>query len=88
MTTSVLTLDATAGLRCPPAASWTPPVYPLKKVVRRQNWTNKYCRPGEGRRTHYLECGHEIMTKQSDGYPRRKRCEECHRQASNEKDKP
>ena len=59
-------------------ACWTPPVFPLRRVVRREDWTNKYCRPGEGRRSHFLECGHEVCTKQSAGHPERKRCRECH----------
>jgi hypothetical protein len=46
-------------------------------VVNTRNVTNKYCRPGEGCRWHHLECGHEIVRKQSYGYHKRMRCPEC-----------
>ncbi len=33
-------------------------------------------RPG-GWRWHYLKCGHEVVTKQSRGFPKRMRCRDC-----------
>lgn len=56
---------------------WRPPVYPLRRVVETSDYTNKYCRPGEGRREHHLECGHVVLCKQSCGYSKRKRCRDC-----------
>jgi hypothetical protein len=58
---------------------WKPTPHPLRLVVKRRDVTTKYCRPGEGSRWHILECGHEIITKQSAGIPLKKRCPECAR---------
>jgi hypothetical protein len=52
--------------------------YPLRKVIKTNETTNRYNRPGEGSRWHILECGHEIVTKQSAGFPSKKRCRECY----------
>lgn len=52
-------------------------VNPLRLVVGVRDVETKYNRPGEGSRWHFLECGHETVTKQSEGFPRRKRCREC-----------
>lgn len=52
-------------------------VWPLRRVERTEDCTTRYNRPGEGSRIHYLSCGHTVVTKQSGGYPRRKRCDEC-----------
>lgn len=51
--------------------------FPLRKVLKTVDTTNKYCRPGEGCRWHHLECGHQVITKQSAGFPARKRCRDC-----------
>jgi hypothetical protein len=51
--------------------------HPFRKVIRHYDTTNRYCRPGEGSRWHVLECGHEVVTKQSAGFPNKKRCREC-----------
>lgn len=56
---------------------WRPPIYPLRKVTRTEDVTNKYCRPGEGSRRHFLECGHTVICKQSYGFQTRKRCRDC-----------
>ena len=50
---------------------------PLRRVVNRHYYTNKYCRPGEGSIMHSLECEHDIFTKKSYGEPQRMRCREC-----------
>lgn len=51
--------------------------HPLKRVVNTQDTSNRYNRAGEGSRWHYLECGHSVVTKQSAGFAKRKRCREC-----------
>ena len=51
----------------------------MRRVIRREWTTNKYCRPGEGRIEHHLECGHTVLTKQSDGTPLKKHCRDCER---------
>lgn len=51
--------------------------FPLKKVIRTEVFTTKYCRPNEGSRKHFLECGHFNWTKQSYGLPKRMRCRDC-----------
>lgn len=51
----------------------------LRKVIRRNFLTNKYCRPNEGCTEHVLECGHSVICKQSCGDPARKQCLECER---------
>lgn len=61
---------------------WKPKPAPLRLVTRRTELTHKCCRPGEGSRRHTLECGHEVTTKQSAGFPSRKRCVECARKVS------
>lgn len=43
--------------------------FPLRKVTRREYYSNKYCRHGEGRIEHTLECGHAVLEKQSAGSP-------------------
>lgn len=52
-------------------------VWPLRRVERTEDHETIYNRPGEGSRTHYLSCGHTVITRQSAGFPRRKRCDEC-----------
>ena len=54
-----------------------PSLPPFRLVVGTRNVTNKYCRPNEGCRWHHLECGHEIVRKQSYGFHARMRCPEC-----------
>jgi hypothetical protein len=51
--------------------------YPLRPVVTTKDYSAPQCRPGEGSRIHYLDCGHRVTTKQSHGYPARKRCRDC-----------
>ena len=51
--------------------------HPFRKVINTRETTNRYNRPGEGSRWHILECGHEVVTKQSAGTPAKKRCREC-----------
>jgi hypothetical protein len=51
--------------------------YPFREVVGFEDLSNMYCRSGEGSRRHFLRCGHDIVTKQSAGFPKRKRCREC-----------
>lgn len=62
----------TQGVR----SAWRPS-YPFRRVVRTEDVTTKYCRQSEGCRWHYLECGHAVITKQSAGFPRKKRCRDC-----------
>lgn len=57
----------------------------FRRVVGTEDTTNRYCRPGEGARWHYLECGHSVVTKQSQGFPKRKFCRDCHYESSNKK---
>lgn len=51
--------------------------HPLVRVINHRDLTCKYNRPGEGSREHFLECGHSVITKQSQGFAKRKRCREC-----------
>lgn len=55
---------------------------PLRRVVKRVFVTNRYCRHGEGCIVHTLECGHDVVAKQSCGEPARKRCFECVRKGA------
>lgn len=50
---------------------------PLKLVVKRAFKQSHYSRRGYGSITHFLECGHYVVTKQSYGNPERMRCRDC-----------
>jgi hypothetical protein len=52
---------------------------PLRKVVKVRFLITKYNRPGEGTNEFTLECGHQVLAKQSAGDPKMKRCRECWR---------
>ena len=51
--------------------------YPMRKVVATRFVSSKYARPGEGCYWFTLECGHEEISKASNGTPKRKRCRDC-----------
>jgi hypothetical protein len=51
--------------------------YPLRKVVKSEFVSSKYCRPGEGSYFFTLDCGHITVSKASNGQPKRKRCRDC-----------
>jgi len=62
---------------CTESAGANCSAFPLRRVVKRDFYSDKHCRAGEGSIAHTLECGHVVYAKQSHGTPRRKRCRYC-----------
>lgn len=56
---------------------WKPTPHPLRRVIKTDFYSDKHCRPGEGRNIFTLECGHTVGAKLSEGYPLKKRCRDC-----------
>lgn len=49
----------------------------FKKIVRTWFSQSPYTRPGQGRNTWVLECGHERVEKTSAKVPVKTHCREC-----------
>jgi len=48
-----------------------------QKIINRERWSDRHCRPNEGSVTLTLECGHKINKKQSQEPKSYCLCEEC-----------